>query len=428
MTDIIEELKRRGLIEQQTDEQGLKALLAEKTGVPLYIGFDPTATSLHVGSLLPIVVMAHFQKNGHKPIVVLGGATGMIGDPSFKSNERVLLTEQRIEENLKGIQAQFSRFIEFGASENAAIMVNNYDWTSPISYIEWLRDVGKMFSVNVMISKESVRRRLEERDQGISYTEFSYMMLQAYDFLHLYRTYGCAIQGGGKDQWGNITAGIELVRKSEGATVYGLTFPLVTTASGEKFGKSEGNAVWLDADKTSPYQFYQFWIQTEDSQVAQYLKFFTFLPLEKIDEIMAEHEESPHLRQAQKTLAEEVTRWVHGEDALQKALTASQVLFGQAITGLSDQDLGHIFADVPSTELATSQLGDINLLQLLRETGVAQSNGDAKRAVQSGGVYLNNEKVSDPQMLIDASSLASESTLIIRKGKKNYHLVRFIEA
>lgn len=428
MTDIIEELKQRGLIEQQTDEEGLKALLAEKSGVPLYIGFDPTATSLHVGSLLPIVVMAHFQKHGHKPIVVLGGATGMIGDPSFKSNERVLLTEQRIEENLKGIQAQFSRFIEFGANESAAIMVNNYDWTSPISYIEWLRDVGKMFSVNVMMSKESVRRRLEERDQGISYTEFSYMMLQAYDFLHLYRTYGCAIQGGGKDQWGNITAGIDLVRKSEGATVYGLTFPLVTTASGEKFGKSEGNAVWLDADKTSPYQFYQFWIQTEDSQVAQYLKFFTFLPLEKINEVMAAHEEAPHLRQAQKTLAEEVTRWVHGEDALQKALAASQVLFGQAITGLSDQDLGDIFADVPSTELPKSQLGELNLLKLLRETGVAQSNGDARRAVQSGGVYLNNEKVSDPQMPIDVSTLASESTLIIRKGKKNYHLVRFVEA
>ncbi len=421
---IIEELKARGLIYQMTHEEETKTLLSEDS-ITFYVGFDPTAKSLHVGSLVPMMVMSHLQKAGHNPIAVVGGATGMVGDPSGRSTERNLQNDAQIEENLRGIQTQLERFLDF-EGDNAAEVVNNADWTANISYIDWLRDVGKYMTVNYMMAKESVRRRLEDRDQGISYTEFSYMLLQAHDFLHLYTTKNCKLQGGGSDQWGNITAGTDLIHKAAGGQAHGFTFPLVTTASGEKFGKSAGNAVWLDPEMTTPYQFYQYWIQAEDHDVDKYLKLFTFLPLDTIADIVENHLEKPEARNGQRRLAEEVTRVVHGEDALKKAQLASEVLFGREIKGLSDADLMGIFPDVPSTELSKDQLGHITLLQLLRETGMAKSNGEARRMVQGGGIYLNNNKCSDGQQVLDASTLASETTMVLRSGKKRYHLAKFL--
>lgn len=422
--DLLKTLQERGMLEQISDPEGIREALNQGS-VTLYIGFDPTATSLHIGNLLPIMLLAHFQRAGHRPICLVGGATGMIGDPSGRSSERVLLNDDAVQENLNKIRTQLSHFLRFEGPQ-AALMTNNHDWIAPLSYIDWLRDVGKHFSVNYMISKESVRRRLEDRDQGISYTEFSYMLLQSYDFLHLFRTEHCQIQAGGNDQWGNITAGIDLVRKVTGKTAYGLTIPLLTTASGEKFGKSAGNAVWLDAEMTSPYQFYQYWIQADDRDIERYLRIFTFLELTEIAEICSEHAQKPELRLAQKRLAAEVTTIVHGAEAVEKVLQATEILFGREINGLSDADLLAIFADVPSTQLERSRLGgELSLTQLLRETGLSASNGEARRLIQAGGVYLNNRKCSDPQTVIDSHSLASETTLVLRSGKKNYHLARF---
>jgi tyrosyl-tRNA synthetase len=422
--DLLENLQNRGMLEQISDPEGIRESLSAGS-VTLYIGFDPTATSLHIGNLLPIMLLAHFQRAGHRPICLVGGATGMIGDPSGRSSERVLLGNDKIEQNVNKIREQLSRFLCF-EGEQAALMTNNYDWIAPLSYIDWLREVGKYFSVNYMIAKESVRRRLEDREQGISYTEFSYMLLQAYDFLHLFRSQNCKIQAGGNDQWGNITAGIDLVRKVTGQTSFGLTIPLLTTASGEKFGKSAGNAVWLDAEMTSPYQFYQYWIQADDRDVERYLRIFTFLELAEIAEICAEHAQAPEQRKAQKRLAAEVTAIVHGEAAVEKVLLASEVLFGREISGLSDADLLAIFADVPSTQFERERLnGELQLLQLLRDTGLSASNGEARRLIQAGGVYLNNRKCADPQFVIDLSALASETTLVLRTGKKNYHLAQF---
>lgn len=422
--DLLTALQRRGMIEQISDEAAIREMFA-KERVSFYIGFDPTARSLHIGSLLPMMVMAYLQRAGHRPIAVVGGATGMIGDPSGRSSERNLITTDEVDQNLAGIRGQLEGFLSF-EGENAAIVINNADWTTPISYLEWLRDVGKFFTINYMMGKESVRRRLEDREQGISYTEFSYMLLQAYDFLHLYRSEGCKLQGGGNDQWGNITAGIDLVHKVEGKQAYGLTFPLITTASGEKFGKSAGNAVWLDPEMSSPYQFYQYWIQTDDRDVRKYLGLFTFLELDEIDEIVSAHEAAPEKRSGQRRLAAEVTRIVHGEDALRKSEQATEILFGREIEGLSDKDLGDIFADVPSSQLDRSLLGELKLLDLLREAGVVKSNGEARRLLTGGGVYLNNRPCSDPNQEITTAELASESALVLRSGKKKYYLVRFV--
>ncbi|MEZ0368899.1 MAG: tyrosine--tRNA ligase [Candidatus Sericytochromatia bacterium] len=422
--DLLTALQQRGMIEQISDEPAIRELLG-KEQISIYVGFDPTARSLHIGSLLPMMVLAHLQRAGHRPIAVVGGATGMIGDPSGRSSERNLITTDEVEANLAGIRGQLESFLDF-SGPNAALLVNNADWTTPISYLEWLRDVGKFFTINYMMAKESVRRRLEDRDQGISYTEFSYMLLQAYDFLHLFRAQGCLMQGGGNDQWGNITAGIDLIHKVEGKQAYGLTFPLITTASGEKFGKSAGNAVWLAPDMTSPYQFYQYWIQTDDRDVGKYLGLFTFLALEEIQAIVAEHAAAPEKRLGQRRLAAEVTRVVHGDAAVTKAEHASEILFGREIAGLSDAELSEIFADVPSTELARTLLGEAKLLDLLRETGMVKSNGEARRLIQGGGVYLNNRPVQDPNLGIDAGALASETALVLRSGKKKYHLVRFV--
>lgn len=422
--DLLTALQKRGMIEQISDEPAIRELLA-KQQVSLYVGFDPTARSLHIGSLLPMMVLAHLQRAGHRPIAVVGGATGMIGDPSGRSSERNLLGDDDLAANLAGIREQLANFLSF-EGENAARLVNNADWTTPISYIEWLRDVGKFFTVNYMMGKESVRRRLEDRDQGISYTEFSYMLLQAYDFLHLFRTQGCLMQGGGNDQWGNITAGIDLIHKVEGKQGYGLTFPLITTASGEKFGKSAGNAVWLAPDMTSPYQFYQYWIQTDDRDVRKYLGLFTFLELDEIDAIVADHEAAPEKRLGQRRLAAEVTTVVHGADAVRKVEHASEILFGREIAGLSDAELSEIFADVPSKELPSTLLGELKLVDLLRESDMVKSNGEAKRLIQGGGVYLNNRGCSDPNQPITQADLASETALVLRSGKKKYHIVRFV--
>ena len=420
----IELLRRRGLLEQISDEAGLAALFAREQ-VSFYVGFDPTARSLHVGNFVPIMMMAHLQRAGHRPIAVVGGATGMIGDPSGRSSERNLLDDSAVLANLATIRTQLASFLRFDGA-NGAKVVNNADWTGPISYLHWLRDVGKYFSVNAMIAKESVRRRLEERDQGISYTEFSYMLLQAYDFFVLNRDEGVQLQMGGNDQWGNITAGIELIHKKGGGQAYAITSPLLLTAAGEKFGKSAGNAVWLDSALTSPFAFYQYWVRTDDRDAGKFLRMFTFLDLEEIEAIEAAHASNLAGRGAQKRLAQEVTRIVHGEAALLRAELATEILFGREIQGLSDAELADIFGDVPSTQLERSRLeAGIDLISLLVEMGASASKGEARRALTAGSIYLNNVKVTDAALMVTAAQLASESTLVVRTGKKNYFLARF---
>ena len=413
--NLLDELERRGAIADVTDRAALDQLLSSGQQ-NIYIGFDPTADSLHVGSLVPALMLARFQRAGHRPIVLVGGATGMIGDPSFRSAERQLQTIETIRANVEGIKNQLARFFQF-EGDAAAVAVNNYDWTQGISYLEFLRDIGKHFTVNHMLAKESVRSRLEDREHGISYTEFSYMLLQAFDFLHLFDRHGCRIQGGGSDQWGNITAGIELIRKKTGSQAFGITFPLLTTSSGEKFGKSAGNAVWLDANKTSPYQFYQYWINTDDRDAERFLKLFTFLDLGEIAEIMAH---PPEQRIAQKRLAAEVTRLVHGDEAQAHAEKASEVLFGGEVAGLTDKDLAEIFADVPSFEIDLAT--PVKITDALVRAGAAKSKGEATRLVAGGGVYLNNRRVEAADAQVRREDRASETMLILRVGKKSYYL------
>ena len=440
---LLEQLEQRGMIDQVTNRAALDELLA-KPGASIYVGFDPTADSLHVGHMLPALMLARFQHAGHRPIVLVGGATGMIGDPSGRGAERQLLSLEAIRENAIAVGRQLARFVSF-EGDNPAVMVNNADWTAPISHLEWLRDVGKHFTVNYMMAKESVRRRLEDREHGISYTEFSYMLLQAHDFLYLYDHHGCAIQAGGSDQWGNITAGIELIRKVRRGHVgtvhagtghagtdqagageaFGITFPLLETSSGEKFGKSAGNAVWLDPARTSPYQFYQYWIRTDDRDVEKLLKLFTFLEVEEIDAIVAAHVQAPEQRGAQKRLAEEVTRLVHGDANLAQAMKSSEALFGGEISGLSDRDLADIFADVPSFTLAESDIErGLRLPELLVRAGAAKSKGEATRLISGGGVYLNNRRVDGAESTLQRDQLASETMFVVRVGKKSYYLGR----
>jgi tyrosyl-tRNA synthetase len=420
-TGLLDQLEQRGIIEQVTNRKALDELLA-KPGASIYVGFDPTADSLHVGHMLPALMLARFQRAGHRPIVLVGGATGMVGDPSFRASERQLMSLDEIRANCTAIGKQLSQFVSFEGS-NAALMVNNADWTAPVSHLEWLRDVGKYFTVNYMIAKESVRKRLEDRDQGISYTEFSYMLLQANDFLHLFENQNCTIQGGGSDQWGNITAGIELIRKKRGGEAFGITFPLLTTSSGEKFGKSAGNAVWLDPARTSPYQFYQYWIRTEDADVEKLLKLFTFLTVEEIAAIVAEHLQAPEQRVAQKKLAAEMTRLVHGEEKLAQAIASSEALFGGELSGLSDTDLADIFADVPSFSIDASAIATgLRLPDLLVRAGAAKSKGEATRLIAAGGVYLNNKRIDDATKPLTAADLTAESMFVLRVGKKSYYL------
>ena len=422
--NLYDEIEWRGMLYEATPE--LREVLA-KERVTAYIGFDPSASSLHVGSLLPIMGLARLQRFGHMPIAIAGGGTGLIGDPSGKTRERMLLTREQVEENLVGIKEQLSHFLDFNAQENPARIVNNADWLGPITMMEFLRDVGKHFTVNSLLGKEAISRRLES-DDGISFTEFSYPLLQAYDYLVLHDRYKCTLQMGGSDQWGNILAGVDLIRRIRGAKVHALVFPLVTTTAGVKFGKTEAGAVWLDAKLTSPYRFYQFWLNTDDRDVIAYLKFFTWLSKEAIDELEQTVKTAPEKREAQRRLAREVTMMLHGETELDKALRASDVLFGKEISGLSVDQIVDIFADVPSTEIAKSQIESdgFTLGDALVLAGLAPSKGEAKRLVQGGGVAVNNVRADDPRRSISAADFIDGRVLVLRKGAKHYHLIRII--
>jgi len=422
MNPVLDELAWRGLLQDATEGAAEHFAGGARTA---YIGFDPTARSLHVGSLLPIMGLVHLQRAGHHPIALVGGGTGLIGDPSGKTQERPLLTREEAAENAEGIRAQLEHFLDFEAPENPARMRNNLDWLGEIGLVEFLRDVGKHFSVNQLMAKESVRRRLEDDATGISYTEFSYALLQSYDFLELYRRDGCTVQMGGSDQWGNITAGIDLIRRVTGARAYGVVFPLVTNASGAKFGKTEAGNVWLDPQLTSPYRFYQFWINVEDQDVVRYLRYFSLLSRRDIDELAAAVAEEPHRRAAQQALAEEVTRRVHGQTGLALAQRASRALFGGDIEGLSAAEIADIFADVPSSRVSSGALEGRGtpLVDLMVGAGLATSRSDARRAIEGGGVYVNNRRVPDVDAAVTLDDTIESRFLILRKGKKNYHLV-----
>lgn len=419
MTNVlIEDLKWRGLIYQQTDEQGIEALL-NKEQVTLYCGADPTADSLHIGHLLPFLTLRRFQEHGHRPIVLIGGGTGMIGDPSGKSEERVLQTEEQVDKNIEGISKQMHNIFEFG-TDHGAVLVNNRDWLGQISLISFLRDYGKHVGVNYMLGKDSIQSRLEH---GISYTEFTYTILQAIDFGHLNRELNCKIQVGGSDQWGNITSGIELMRRMYGQTdAYGLTIPLVTKSDGKKFGKSESGAVWLDAEKTSPYEFYQFWINQSDEDVIKFLKYFTFLGKEEIDRLEQSKNEAPHLREAQKTLAEEVTKFIHGEDALNDAIRISQALFSGDLKSLSAKELKDGFKDVPQVTLSNDTT---NIVEVLIETGISPSKRQAREDVNNGAIYINGERQQDVNYALAPEDKIDGEFTIIRRGKKKYFMVNY---
>jgi tyrosyl-tRNA synthetase len=429
---LLDDLRWRGLVHQTTDDAGLSAWL-EKQPRTIYAGFDPTADSLHVGSLLPLLLLRRFQQAGHKPIAVVGGATGMIGDPSGKSQERNLLSRAELECNVAGLREQMRRFLDFDAGRNAAQLVNNFNWIGPFSYLEFLRDVGKNFPVNVMLAKDSVKSRLGRDDgggdsAGMSYTEFSYMLLQAYDFVYLYDKYNCEIQIGGSDQWGNITAGIDLARRMRGVQLYGLTCPLLTKSDGSKMGKTETGTVWLSAKRTSPYQFYQYWIRVEDADVGNCLRMLTTLSREEIESLDASRTHDAAKRDSQRRLAQELTRLVHGEEGLATAEQATEILYGAEISDLSDAQLVEIFADVPSKEMPRQQLADgggLPMVDALVVAGLAKSKGEARRTIQQGGAYVNNRRVDGVDARLTTAELASETVMVLRSGRKNYALLRF---
>lgn len=421
--DVIAELRWRNQIHQTTDDEHLAAWLMEKPRT-VYAGFDPTADSLHVGHLMALMILRRFQKAGHRPIALVGGATGMIGDPSGKSEERKQLAEDTLRHNVECLKKQISRFLVFGDGAGEALLLNNYDWLHQKTFLDFLRDIGKFFPVNVMLSKDSVKTRLE-RENGLSYTEFSYMLLQAYDFVYQYQHYGCEMQVGGSDQWGNITAGIDLARRMESVQLYGMTAPLLTKSDGTKMGKTESGALWLDANRVSPYQFYQYWVNVEDSEVRKLLCLMTDLAQEEIDAIVREHEPSPEKRLGQRRIAEEVTRLVHGEDGLKTAQRATEIFFGAEIRDLDDAALQSIFADVPSAAFSRAELeAGIPLAVVLLQAGVVSSKSDVRRAVQQGGMYVNNHRIGDLEFRLTPEHLASESTIVLRVGKKKYSLVR----
>jgi tyrosyl-tRNA synthetase len=421
--DFLDDLEARGLVHGASE--GVRDFL-DAGPVTGYIGFDPTAKSLHVGSLLQIMALARLQRAGHRPIALVGGGTGMIGDPSGKAKERQLMTRAQVEENVEGLRAQFAPFIDF--TGDRALLIDNYDWLGSVGVIEFMRDIGKHFTVNYMLAKDSVSRRLAQED-GLSVTEFSYMLLQAYDFLVLSDRYGCTLQVGGSDQWGNITAGIELIRRTRSRGVHGIVQPLITTSAGTKFGKTEEGTVWLDPELTSPFRFYQFWLNTDDRDVDHYLKSFTFIPVADIAGIMSAHESDPAARGAQRRLAVEVTRNVHGESGLDRAARATDVLFGGSPPqDLSAAELLDVFADVPSTEVARTQLeGDgIGVVDLLVMTGVASSKGEARRLIGGGGIYLNGERIGEVGRTVRIDDAIEGRVVLLRKGKKDYHVVRLI--
>jgi tyrosyl-tRNA synthetase len=426
--DLMKELAWRGLLYDATEGAGehLTERAARGEPVAAYIGFDPSAPSLHVGSLVPVMLLVHLQRAGHAPVALVGGGTGLIGDPSGKDQERALLTREQAEANAAGIRGQLERFLDFAPGPAAARVRNNLDWLGEIGLVDFLRDIGKHFSVNAMIRKESVRRRLERDEAGISYTEFSYMLLQAYDFLVLHDREGCTLQMGGSDQWGNITAGVDLLRRERGVAAHGIVSPLLTTSAGTKFGKTESGAVWLDPRRTSPYRFYQFWLNADDADTGRYLRFFTLLDEREIVALEQELAEHPERRAAQRALAEDVTGRVHGDDGLARATRATEVLFGGSLEGLDAADIEDVFADVPSSALGAAALEGrgVDIVQALADAGVVSSKGEARRALQQGAIYLNNERVADSDRRLTSADALDGRFLVLRHGKRRYHLVR----
>jgi tyrosyl-tRNA synthetase len=420
--NVFDELKWRGLIFDAVE--GVPELLA-KGPVTVYNGFDPTADSLHVGHTVPLIALARLQRFGHHPIALAGGGTGMIGDPSGKSAERNLLGLEQIEHNVACIKKQLAHLLDFEVKSNPARVINNADWLLPLNMVDFLREIGKHFTVNYMLAKDSVKNRIE-REEGLSFTEFSYMLLQSYDFLHLYDNLGCRLQTGGSDQWGNITAGGELIRRVRGGQAYGMVYHLITKSDGTKFGKTESGSVWLDPEKTSPYRFYQFWLNTDDRDAIKYLKFFTFFSQDQIAALESSMTERPEAREAQRALAQDMTSRIHGETALARAEQASQALFGGEIDGLSVAEIADIFSDVPSCELPKEQLSGegLALIDLLVSAGVAKSKGEARRSISEGGIYLNNHRVSDASQNVGLQDALSGQFIILRKGRKNYTLVK----
>lgn len=422
MNSVYDVLEQRGFISQCTDENLREMLAKEKFTV--YAGFDPTADSLHLGHIVPVMGLRHFQQAGHRILLVVGGATGMVGDPSGRSEERKLLTIEKVQQNIECVRDQFARYLDL-EGENPAVILNNYDWISKMSFIDWLRDVGKYFTINYMLAKDSVSRRIDS-EQGISFTEFSYMTMQAYDFLHLFNTYDCRLEVGGNDQWGNITAGTDLIRKMHQQQAYGITFPLIMSSSGEKYGKSAGNAIWLDPKRTSPWDFYQYFVRQEDVDVIRFLKVYTFVPVEEIRELEQATANAPEARAAQKRLAYEVTQLVHGEAIAKEMVRAAEVVYHSEIKDLSDATLAAVFASVHPVEVKRTALSEgIDFIEFLASSGICQSKGDARRRMQAGGVYVNNVR-ADGLATMDTKHLASPSFIVVRLGKKDYHLVRVV--
>lgn len=420
--NLIEELRWRGLI--QDIMPGTEEQLA-KEATSAYIGFDPTADSLHIGSLVPILLLVHLQKAGHKPYALVGGATGMVGDPSFKNAERMMLSEEVLQKNVEGIRNQLMQFLDFTPGPTSAEMVNNYDWFKEISFLDFIRDVGKHITVNYMMSKDSVRKRIEG-ESGISFTEFTYQLIQGYDFYWLYKNKNCKLQMGGSDQWGNITTGTELIRRKAGGEAFAFTCPLITKADGTKFGKSEGGNIWLDPTKTTPYQFYQFWLNAADADAENWIKIFTFIPQDEINGLISEHREDAGKRILQKRLAQELTIFVHGEAEYQKAIETTQKLFAQqnaSADSLSAEDLegmeGIVKVQYPKANLQNG----VDVISLLTETGIFPSKGEARKMIQNGGVSINREKVTDVQLQVSSVHLLHKKYLLIQRGKKNYYLV-----
>lgn len=421
-----EVLKGRGYFEWCTNAERLEQVMNEEM-VTAYVGFDPTADSLHVGHLIPLMALGWLQRLGHRPIALAGGGTGLIGDPSGKSKERNLITLEAVQHNIEGVKVQLRKFLNFDCGKNSALLLNNYDWLSKITFLEVLHDIGKFFSVNNLIAREYIRSRLEDPEKGISYTEFSYVLLQAMDFKYLNENYGCRLQMGGNDQQGNLLAGSDYIRRTSGAEVFGLTQPLLLTSSGTKFGKTEAGAVWLDPEKTSPYKFYQFWVNTDDRDVEKLLKLYTFLPLEEIASIMTEHNAAPEKRVAQKKLALEVTATVHGLDTAKSVITASEILFNPKIdfTGVSNEICNMLKQEVPYKKLEGVEFpaSAVNLLAL---SGACESNGEAKRAIRQGGVSINGVKISDEKAALERDSLVNNKYLFLRVGRKKFNMAEFV--
>ena len=427
MTNFVEELRWRGLLHDIMPDTEAHLLEHATAG---YIGFDPTADSLHIGSLVQILILKHFQNAGHKPIALVGGATGMVGDPSGKSAERNLLDEASLQKNIEGVKAQLGRFLDFNATENPAELVNNFDWMKDISLIDFVRDTGKHITVNYMMAKDSVKKRLSSESKvGMSFTEFTYQLFQGYDFYHLYKEMDCKLQMGGSDQWGNITTGTELIRRKAQGKAYAITVPLVTKADGTKFGKTEGGNVWLDAKRTSPYKFYQYWLNASDEDAEKYIKIFTFLDKKAIEALVTEHRETPHLRLLQKKIGEEVTIMTHGQEAFDNAIKASQILFGKStsddLKSLDEQTFLDIFEGVPQASVSKEDIDSgLDMIgALAAKTGFLNSNGEARRALKENAISVNKEKVKE-DFVISTSDIIANAYVLLQRGKKNYFLLK----